>query len=134
MGDDDSVSCFQVMPFLSGQTLRQLLRLLPGGVERSVVLQVFTASAQTLDYAHSMLLIHRDIKPENVMYDAKSGDVHLIEFGLAAEIRNSQAHYSRGSAAEVTGTPRYMVPEQWQGRPQDAACNSGHEESSRGNC
>ena len=122
MGEDEHVGCFQVMQFLPGQTVRQLLRQHPGGPGHHVVVRILTASAQALDYAHNKRLIHRDIKPENVMYDAGNGDVHLIDFGLAAEIRNSQARYSRG-VLEVNGTPRYMAPEQWQGRPQDAACD-----------
>jgi sulfatase modifying factor 1 len=124
MGEDRRVGCFQVMQYLPGSTLRQLLRerVDGSGLPRDQVLSILSACAQALDYAHGRRVLHRDVKPENVMYDPASGDVMLIDFGLAAEIRSSQSRYSRGQV-DVSGTEAYMSPEQWQGHLQTAPCD-----------
>ena len=62
--------------------------------------------------------MHRDIKPENIMVCPESGDVQVVDFGLAAQIRTSMSQISRVKM-EVGGTPPYMAPEQWMGRYQD---------------
>jgi formylglycine-generating enzyme required for sulfatase activity len=87
-----------------------------------VALRIVAACADGLDYAHQQKVIHRDVKPENVMYDPATGTVHLIDFGLAAEIRESLSRYSQGFVAQA-GTERYMSPEQWLGQLQNAGCD-----------
>jgi len=122
MGQDPQVGSFQVMQFLSGVTIRQLQQQHPGGLDRAVALRIVAACADGLDYAHQQKVIHRDVKPENVMYDPATGTVHLIDFGLAAEIRESLSRYSQGFVAQA-GTERYMSPEQWLGQLQNAGCD-----------
>jgi serine/threonine-protein kinase len=125
MGEQDGIGCFQVMQYLPGMTLRQWLRRQPEGLTAEQVLPILRAAASALDYAHSIRrpVVHRDVKPENIMYDSQTGDVHVIDFGLAAEIRNSQTRYSNASETLIAGTASYMSPEQWQGRPASAACD-----------
>ncbi|MEY3175551.1 MAG: hypothetical protein RLZZ436_3465 [Planctomycetota bacterium] len=124
MGEQEGVGCFQVMQYLPGLTLRQWLRKQRGPLPNDVILRVLEASAEALDYAHTAPrpVVHRDIKPENIIHDPQTGAVHVIDFGLAAEIRDSQARYSRGHSA-IAGTPAYISPEQWEGRPATAACD-----------
>ncbi|MFM7058090.1 MAG: SUMF1/EgtB/PvdO family nonheme iron enzyme, partial [Planctomycetota bacterium] len=52
-------------------------------------------------------------------FNPETRKVHVIDFGLAAEIRTTHARYSRGHLP-VEGTEAYMAPEQWQGRPLTA--------------
>lgn len=124
MGEEDVVGCFQVMQYLPGLTLRQWMRQQPGGIALSELLPILRAAASALDYAHTVRkpVVHRDAKPENIMYDPQSGDVHVIDFGLSAEIRNSQSRLS-GTEELIVGTASYMSPEQWQGRAASAACD-----------
>ena len=124
MGEEDGIGCFQVMQYLPGITLRQWMRRHSEGISASAIVSVLSAAASALDYAHGVRkpVVHRDVKPENIMLDPQTGDVHVIDFGLAAEIRNSQTRLS-GAETVIAGTASYMSPEQWQGRPASAACD-----------
>ena len=64
-----------------------------------------------------MGIIHRDLKPANifVLDEAVGGGVRLLDFGLAKDL-NAEALTKEGA---ITGSPSYIAPEGWAGRPQD---------------
>lgn len=76
-----------------------------------VVLDVLARVAEALDYAHGQKIVHRDIKPGNIIYDARSGDVKITDFGIA-----KIADDSRTRTGNVMGSPLYMSPEQLKGQ------------------
>lgn len=76
-----------------------------------VVLEVLARVAEALDYAHKQKIVHRDIKPGNIIYDARSGDVKITDFGIA-----KIADDSRTRTGNVMGSPLYMSPEQLKGQ------------------
>lgn len=123
LGEEPGLGCFQVMQFLDGITLRTLIRQEDpqnAGLPIRRVVKLLAPAARALDYAHRNKLIHRDIKPENIIFDPATGEVHLIDFGLAAQVRTSMSRYSQ-LRMSTSGTEAYMPPEQWQGQMQDAA-------------
>ncbi|WP_417380110.1 SUMF1/EgtB/PvdO family nonheme iron enzyme [Gimesia sp.] len=121
LGESRELGCFQVMQFIPGITLRELMRSLDPertGLELERVIRYLQPIARALDYAHQKKIIHRDIKPDNVIVDPATGEVHVIDFGLAAELRTSMSRYSQ-QRLSVSGTESYMPHEQWLGQPQD---------------
>jgi dipeptidyl aminopeptidase/acylaminoacyl peptidase/predicted Ser/Thr protein kinase len=76
-----------------------------------------------LDAAHRKGIVHRDLKPGNILI-TKSG-VKLLDFGLA---RMDSGRFGDNTTFDpkltqtgvVMGTPAYMSPEQWDGKPGDA--------------
>ena len=68
-----------------------------------------------LDAAHKKGITHRDLKPANIMV-TKAG-VKLLDFGLA---RIASGSGDETITMAVMGTPAYMSPEQWEGKPGDA--------------
>ena len=122
LGEEPGMGCFQVMQFLDGITVRRLIRQEDPnrkGLPLKRVLQLLVPVSRALDYAHGRKLIHRDVKPENIIFDPASEEVHLIDFGLAAQVRTSLSRYSQHRMS-ASGTEPYMAPEQWQGQLQDA--------------
>ncbi|MBV9949027.1 MAG: serine/threonine protein kinase [Myxococcales bacterium] len=83
--------------------------------------------AEGLAELHSRGVVHGDLKPENVML-TEQGAVTLLDFGLARRHSVPDAGANRGgrsaapasrSASGFSGTPGYMAPERFDGRPLD---------------
>ncbi|TDC41839.1 serine/threonine protein kinase [Micromonospora sp. KC213] len=103
-----------VMELVNGVSLRQMLRT-HGPTEPEAALCVLKGSLAGLAAAHRRGVVHRDYKPENVLVDV-DGRSKLADFGIAVQV-------GRGDGASVSGTPRYMAPEQWIGAPASPACD-----------
>lgn len=110
---DDSP--FLAMEFVPGRQLRTQMGE-PMDPARVVFLgrQVLDGLAE----AHRQGVVHRDLKPENVLISGRD-QVKLVDFGLAKPIFDDNSEATDLSSTGLTGTPRYMAPEQIQGTPID---------------
>jgi serine/threonine protein kinase len=119
VGKDDYLV---VMDLIEGVTLTQYRRKQGGRLSVDETVLFGRQIADAIDYAHSQGIMHRDIKPANIMITMNRAGTHtvkILDFGLAAEIRNSLSRVSR-DMGDTSGTRPYMAPEQWAGRRQDA--------------
>jgi serine/threonine protein kinase len=113
---------YMVMPFLAEGSLADWLKRQHGVCllapqEAAVVVQ---QAAEALHYAHGNGLIHQDVKLSNFLVRnpataARDLDLLLADFGI---VRFTTA--TATSSQSVRGTPAYMAPEQWEGRPVPA--------------
>jgi serine/threonine-protein kinase len=116
---------FLAMEYLDGNDLSALLDR-EGPLAPGRVLHLNEQIVSALTAAHRQGVVHRDLKPGNVFVlasdDPRDDRVKLMDFGLskwsAAGLDNSLA-LSRELA--LIGTPRYMSPEQAQGRNRDVS-------------
>jgi serine/threonine protein kinase len=110
-------SPFIVMDYAQGGTLRQRH---PGGTRVSLgsIVRYIQQVAPALQYAHDDNLVHRDVKPENMLLDAE-GNVLVSDFGVA--ITTQSVRTLLPSAQNAAGTPYYMAPEQFLGKPGRAS-------------
>jgi len=101
------------MEYLPGGDLKR--RILQGGGDPNLALNVCTALSAALDLAHRKGFVHRDIKPANILFRADGTPV-LTDFGIARVIDNGR---SMTVAGMLVGTPSYMSPEQVKGLELD---------------
>jgi serine/threonine protein kinase/cytochrome c-type biogenesis protein CcmH/NrfG len=110
---------FIAMEFVPGHQLRVEMRepVAPGRVT-FLARQILEGLAE----AHRQGVVHRDLKPENILISGRD-QVKLLDFGLAKPIAEAisedVSEATDFSTTGLTGTPRYMAPEQVQGHPVD---------------
>ena len=123
---------FLAMEYLQGADLAAVLRRegrLSMGRVRHLMGQVVSA----LSAAHRRGIVHRDLKPANIFIleddatasrdtslESSAGLVKLMDFGLSKwdqTLKDASISVSREQS--LIGTPRYMAPEQAQGRNRD---------------
>src|SRR5437660_7806750 len=114
-GESGNGIVFLVMEYLSGKTLKEVIReegpmALPRAVE--LIRQVGGA----LDAAHAEGVVHRDLKSDNIMLEEAAGGgdwAKVLDFGIA-KIQQDVDTTDPGLTAPnlIIGTPQYMSPEQ----------------------
>jgi serine/threonine-protein kinase len=122
-GTHDDGILYIVMEFLQGKSLATVLEkegaMAPDRVER--VMQQICGS---LEEAHGRGIIHRDLKPDNIVLVDRAGKkdfVKVLDFGIAKRSQEPDTREQKlTQQGTVLGTPPYMSPEQFSGRPIDA--------------
>lgn len=124
-------TAFLTMEFLEGMTLSK--RLAEAGLlDREVVLPIALDICEGLRLIHEQGIVHRDLKTANIMLCNRDNQLRAIvmDFGLACD-GMTDAVAPDGSTASIVpvgtaygviaGTPAYMAPEQFEGKPVSAA-------------
>lgn len=109
------------MELLKGRSLFRLM------TEESVPMSAWRAVSlvdqvlNSLEEAHQVGVLHRDLKPENIFVIPGAGQTEfakVLDFGIAQLGDDAEGRDSDRSL--VVGTPRYMSPEQMEGKPLDS--------------
>lgn len=109
---------FLVLELLDGEPLSARLarERVPLGELAGIMLPLM----DVVSAFHRQGLVHRDLKPSNIFLTSRG--VKLLDFGLARRVDRDDAVTATllTSPGAVTGTMRYMAPEQITGDPIDA--------------
>lgn len=109
--DETADLAYVVMDFVDGVALSahthkgQLLSV-------QQVYYIMAMAADAVYFAHSNGIVHRDIKPSNILFDEKTNDVKVADFGIA---RIMDGASTRTRTGDLLGSPLYMSPEQIRG-------------------
>ena len=116
-----AILTYLVMPYREEGSLANWLQ--KGGFKHltiQIVEQMLQQAAAALQYAHDHQVVHQDVKPSNFLIRTsrehpKAPDLLLTDFGIA-----KLSMFTTRASQSIRGTPTYMAPEQWEGRPVPA--------------
>lgn len=103
-----------IMEFVDAGTLENVIdsgSMLPLRQVGEIMAQLLFA----LDHAHTKGVVHRDVKPANILCPSATS-IKVTDFGVA---RFDALGLTNPSGLGAIGTPNYMSPEQFLGRPVD---------------
>jgi serine/threonine-protein kinase len=103
-----------VMEFVDAGTLENVINagtMLPLRQIGEIMAQLVSA----LEHAHAKGIVHRDVKPSNILCPTASS-IKVTDFGVA---RFDATGLTHSTGVGAIGTPNYMSPEQFLGRPVD---------------
>lgn len=104
---------FITMEYVPGEDLKSFIRRAgPLGAGKAIF--IAKEICEGLSEAHRLGVVHRDLKPHNVMID-KEGNVRIMDFGIARLVQSK----GMTGAKKMIGTPKYMSPEQVEGKDAD---------------
>jgi serine/threonine protein kinase len=124
-------TAFLTMEYLEGITLYEKIRKdgpRPWKETQSIALEI----CEGLRLIHEQGIIHRDLKTSNIMLSkhASATRIVLMDFGLARDYNADSLRRSGAPAGArpgdtlpqmIVGTPEYMAPEQFEGKPVSPA-------------
>ena len=113
LGDAGGVK-FISMAYVQGQDLHALLQK-HGRLSVEEAVKLAKQMCAALAAAHAEGVAHRDFKPQNILLD-QNNQVYVSDFGLAKSLEEDVGMTRSG---EFLGTPRYMAPEQVEGKKAD---------------
>ncbi|MCP5003761.1 MAG: AAA family ATPase, partial [Planctomycetes bacterium] len=91
-----------------GETLKSYLKSNP--LDLNAFLSVASQLSKVLGEIHGRDIIHKDINPRNILYNPKTGEIKIIDFGLSTHLpREEQRDANPGL---LRGTLAYISPEQ----------------------
>jgi len=105
-GDGEYVA-YIVMEFVDGIDLQKMIANNPPPTSRAVCIAIDICTG--LSAAHRSNIIHRDIKPQNILLTSDF-TAKISDFGVARILEETSDY-----AATITGTRKYMSPEQYDG-------------------
>lgn len=109
VGEEDG-EYYIVMEYLSGKTLKQLLKKREA-LTLTEVIDIMSQVTDGISHAHEAYIIHRDIKPQNIMIE-DNGLVKVTDFGIAMALNATQLTQTNS----VMGSVHYLPPEQASGK------------------
>src|ERR1700686_3166353 len=121
IGESDNGLHFLAIEWAEGEILERYAKQ-HAPLPKDEVATIVTQIAAGVQAAHDANIVHRDLKPENVMYDPKTRQVKLLDFGIATDTQAStDERLTR--AGFFVGTLMYIAPEALSGEIVTAAAN-----------
>jgi serine/threonine-protein kinase len=121
-GATEDGQLYIVMEFVQGKSLADALAN-GGAMMPDRALAILKQICGSLEEAHAQGIVHRDLKPDNIVLTDRAGQhdfVKVLDFGIAKRSGEEDKNEAKlTQAGMVLGTPPYMSPEQFTGKPID---------------
>ncbi|WP_372366140.1 serine/threonine protein kinase [Candidatus Uabimicrobium sp. HlEnr_7] len=100
-----------VLEYVYGKTLADILSKNKHSVCLISQLAIANQIARGVEVLNTGGIIHRDIKPQNIMLNIQTGEIKIVDLGIAKNAEDREALID-----DITGTYAYMSPEQTRGK------------------
>jgi serine/threonine-protein kinase len=108
---------YLVMRYVKGRSLAALLKV-EGPCDGTRACRVLGDIASAVAAGHRRQVVHRDIKPANVLVETATGQIFVVDFGIAAILATGDDEPDRiTTVGHLIGDPQYMSPERLLGEP-----------------
>ncbi len=97
---------YLVMQYVSGGSLSDLMKR-EGPLDWQRAARYVADVGEGLLEVHAREIVHRDVKPANILWDPRTDEALLTDFGVAARLAD---------LANIAGSIPYMAPEAFEGR------------------
>ena len=97
-----------VLEDFGGELLVQLLR--NGRVPLTTLLPLAIQLIDIVEQVHQQQVIHKDVNPTNFVLNLQTGQLKLIDFGIATQLSRENSPFQHPTG--LKGTLAYMSPEQ----------------------
>ena len=94
---DENGTSYYVMDYIEGRSSSDIIKE-RGRIGEAEAIAIIDSVCRALAYVHSRNINHLDIKPGNIMVEAETGNVVLIDFGVAKQ-------YDAATGEATTTTP-----------------------------
>jgi serine/threonine protein kinase len=111
-------AAYMVLEFVEAINLDDWLET-QGPLSEEETVAMISEVCRALDFAHKKGIYHRDLKPQNILL-SRDQQPKLIDFGLVLILSPEICSINDTHGLSLTGTPLYMSPDQFLGRPYDA--------------
>ncbi|QGZ90496.1 AAA family ATPase [Microcystis aeruginosa] len=101
-------SLVMLLEDFGGQSLKSLLEQSQFNLEE--FLKIALKITEALGVIHKANIIHKDINPSNIVYNPKTEQLKVIDFGISSQL--AQEFISVISPYQLEGTLAYIAPEQ----------------------
>jgi len=111
-GEEDGLY-YLALEWAEGEILAEFAER-SGPLPPETVSAIVSQLASALGAAHAAGIIHRDLKPENIIYNPATGDVKLLDFGIARDAQQDPSERLTRTGFFV-GSLNYVAPEALSG-------------------
>ena len=112
LGEEKGIH-YITMEYVPGKNLKSMIRM-SGQLNMGTAVNICKQICEGLVEAHRLGVVHRDLKPGNIMID-RNGNARIMDFGIARSLKAK----SLTRAGVMIGTPKYISPEQVEGKEVD---------------
>ena len=117
--DPNETYLWMVMEYMPGGDLARAIEVMRKdgkNFPEIVVWQYFIQILKGLAYLNKHHIVHRDIKPPNLFLNSDLNTIKIGDMNISKVLKNDMA-------TTQIGSPSYLAPEVWDGRPYDAMCD-----------
>jgi len=97
-----------IMEDINGESIAEVMKSAKLSITEKLLLSI--QMTDSISQVHNQNIIHKDVNPSNFIWNRKTKQVKIIDFGISTELAREDYQYT--NAINLDGTLEYISPEQ----------------------